>query len=211
MVRDPRAVVFSMQRVRKRAEQKGVPIPTFIQNITSSIQYTKRCIESGFNANKKVPGKILTVTYENIVTDPEAETKKICDFLRINWSQKMLFPANKKHLGEKAITKKSKEIWYTTRDYYRNPDTLRIGKWKKGLSFWEKLKINMSFQDSEELRMMDYNLSLESCFLKKDHWQASFIVLFDVFVKFYRQASPVVNHIPIFNWMKRVFFRLINT
>ncbi|WP_347275212.1 sulfotransferase [Candidatus Kuenenia sp.] len=117
VIRDPRAIVFSMQQVRNRAINKGFIPPAFTATISASIKYAERCINAGLTASKNAPDKVLTVVYERLVIDPEKETKKICKFLGFEWNSQMIFPANKEHLGEKAITSKSNEIWYDKKMY----------------------------------------------------------------------------------------------
>ena len=162
VVRDPRAIISSMQQVKKRAIKKGLPIPPFTANHNKSIDFVERCYAAGFAASKKHPGKLLTVVYEQLLQNPEQETKRICEFLRLDWSKDMLTPKDKKHLGEQAITKNSNGLWYDKKQYYRNPDRNNIGKWKKNISMPVQAKIIERFKDNLDFQQCGYVLSFES-------------------------------------------------
>ena len=51
VIRDPRAIVSSMQQVKKRAIDKGVKPPYFTANLSASIAYVKKCFDAGFTAD----------------------------------------------------------------------------------------------------------------------------------------------------------------
>ncbi len=161
VIRDPRAIVSSMQQVKKRAIKKGITVPFFTVNHHTSIDYVEKCYAVGFTAAKKYPDKVFTVVYEQLLLNPEQETKKICDFLGLEWSQDMLTPKDKKHLGELAITTKSKELWYNSLEYNKNPDRNNIGKWKKKLSINVQANIIQRFKNNKELQQYGYVFSFE--------------------------------------------------
>jgi hypothetical protein len=162
IIRDPRAIVSSMQDVCARAKQKQTDVPYFTANISSSIAYTSRCFKAGFAAVKKAPDKILTVVYESLVKDPEKESKNMCKFIGLEWNSQMITPKEKKHLGEKAITTNSDEIWYDVKTYYQDPHENNIEKWKKRLSPIQQVRITRAFKDYQELRAFGYDFSLDS-------------------------------------------------
>lgn len=156
VIRDPRAIVSSMLQVGVRAKRKGVQTKDFATDITVAMQFVKRCMVAGFAADKEYPGSIFTVTYERLVTNPEQETRRMCDFLGVPWSSQMIHPASVKHLGEDAITKNSKELWYTKNSYYRDPVTDEIDKWKVQLSVLQISMLNHFFEQVQELEDLGY-------------------------------------------------------
>jgi hypothetical protein len=105
---------------------------------------------------------MLTVVYEHLLINPERETKKICTFLGIEWTDLMLSPGDKKHLGEKAITTQSNEIWYDSNTYNRNPDNRNIEKWQSKLTLGQQLKTTMAFMDNKDLIQYGYDFSVDS-------------------------------------------------
>lgn len=161
VIRDPRGIVSSMQQVKKRAIDKGLKPPSYCANISRSMAYMKTCFDAGFAASKNAQGKMLTVVYEHLLMNPERETKKICSFLEIEWNDLMLYPGDKEHLGEQAITSKSNKIWYDSKTYYRNPDHQNIKKWQSKLSLGQQLKTTMAFRGNRDLIQCGYDFSID--------------------------------------------------
>ena len=162
VIRDPRGIVSSMQEVKNRAIEKGLKPPHYCANISTSMVYVKKCFDTGFKAGKNAPAKVLTVVYEHLLMNPERETKKICTFLGIDWTDLMLSPADKRHLGERAITTQSNEIWYDSKTYNRNPDNRNIDKWQSKLTLGQQLKTTMAFMDNKDLIQYGYDFSVDS-------------------------------------------------
>ena len=106
----------------------------------------------------KRPHRVLTIVYERLVSDPERETKRICEFLGVEWSKQMMYPGRQKHMGEQAICN---EVWYDKRAYNRNPEAKEINKWKQQLSSLQKINIAMAFKDFEELAPFGYDFSVD--------------------------------------------------
>lgn len=200
VIRDPRAIVSSMREVRTRAKQKQIDIPYFTANISSSIAYTLRCFEAGFAAVDKAPEKILTIVYERLVEDSEKESKKICKFLGLEWSTRMLTPQKKKHLGEKAITSNSDEIWYDMKTYYQDPHDRNVEKWKKRLGPAQQVRITRAFKDYEALRTFGYDLSLDNLPWMKRVFMTGLSIFLEfgwkLNVRFISLARRILHRIP---------------
>ncbi len=196
VIRDPRAIVSSMQQVKKRSIAKGVKIPYFTENLTASITYAKQCFATGFHAEKNFPGRVLTVVYEKLLADPEKETKRICDFLGIEWSNLMLYPGEKEHIGQKAITVQSDEIWYDAKSYNRNLDSKSIEKWQSELSLGQQVRTLMAFQDDKDLVSHGYNFSLDSLTQVSNIWARGYYFYLCVVNKVYSFFSFIVRKIP---------------
>jgi len=163
IVRDPRAVISSLLQVGIRAKarkKKGFEPSDRMTRLWASIEHVKSCLGAGFAAARAAPDRVLTVVYEKLVQNPEDETKRLCGFLGIEWNEKMLHPASVKHLGEKAIVN---EVWYeNAQQYYRDPDTSDIDKWKKYLTHWQQVRIAMAFKDFGDIGRFGYDLSTNS-------------------------------------------------
>jgi hypothetical protein len=160
VVRDPRAVVASLLQVGMRAKKKGIETAAFTGSLEAAIDYSRKCMMAGFTASKIAPEKVLTVVYERLVLNPESETKNICTFLGVDWSSQMINPGSFRHLGEKAITAKSDEIWYDTTMYNSNPEAHHIDKWKTLLTPTQRVRIAKSFRDCEELVKLGYDFAI---------------------------------------------------
>lgn len=161
VVRDPRAVIASLLEVKVRAKNKGIKPPRYTANTRAAIKHTKKCLTNGFLASKVAPKKVLTVIYERLVTEPEDEIMRICEFLEIEWSRNMVNPGKFEHLGEQAITVQSNEVWYSTQTYNRDPDTQSLDTWKTSLTPTQKAIVAMSFKDCADLTQLEYNFSID--------------------------------------------------
>jgi hypothetical protein len=159
IIRDPRAVIASMLKVGRRALQKGVRTQNFTHNVRAAIAYIERCYRTAIRAAEIAPQRVLNLSYEQLVTEPEKMTREICRFLNIDWDARMLKPGGKKHLGEKAITVKSDEIWYQKDKYYSNPDAKHIDKWKTVLNPFQQVLICLAFKNHPALTSYGYELS----------------------------------------------------
>jgi hypothetical protein len=162
VVRDPRGTIASMLAVGERARTKGEAPAPFTANVQAAIAYLRRCLEAGFKAAQAAPERVHIVVYEQLVRDPEGESRRLCDFLGIEWHGDMLHPGEKSHLGEAAITVNSKEIWYDARTYNSNPNTESVDKWRDMLAPWQRLLIARVFGSFEPLTRLGYRLDDEA-------------------------------------------------
>lgn len=158
VVRDPRAILASMRQVRERAITKKMTPPGFTADYKKSVAFIKRCLEAGQRAAQK--GGVLTVVYEQLVENPVLESKRICDHLGLEWHDAMLRPGEKEHLGHKAITEKSNNIWYDQKSYNRNLTTADKEKWRHQLSAWIQIRSGLDFAMLKFLREYGYKFSL---------------------------------------------------
>lgn len=78
VVRDPRAVVASLLQVGKRQKKRGRKQGRGMDTATAAINHVKAHVCAGLAASAAAPERILTVVYEELVTNPEKETKKLC-------------------------------------------------------------------------------------------------------------------------------------
>lgn len=152
VVRDPRAVVASMLDVGKRFKKKRMAVPHFTENTAGAIRCIQKCLAAGFLAEKAFPNRIYTVTYELLVKNPESMTRKICEFLEIEWEQEMIWPGNKKHVCEKNVD----GIWCDMEMYNRNPVVSEIDKWQHKLSNIQKSQVYAAFRASGDLKRLGY-------------------------------------------------------
>jgi hypothetical protein len=203
VVRDPRAIVSSMQQVKMRAIEKGLKQPYFTKSISSSIAFVKKCYEAGYKAQQNASGNLLTVAYESLLSDIENQSKRITQFLGVEWEEQMLFPADKKHLGEKAITKNSGEIWYDAKSYYRNPDKTNIEKWRDNLTPCQQVKTTLAFENSPEFQDFGYNFSLKNLKIDKNKTALIYSMFIRAKVFAYPYIASIAKKIPGLSLAKR--------
>lgn len=158
VVRDPRAIISSMLQVGLRGKKKGWNTKDFTTKVSAAIDYVRQTFKAGFDAAERASDRTLIVAYERLIFNSEKETKRICNFLAIEWSKNMLRPSQFKHPGEKAITN---DVWYSTKTYNKDPDPRRVDKWKTQLTTVQKIMITNAFKDVDELNRLGYDFSNE--------------------------------------------------
>jgi hypothetical protein len=156
-VRDPRAVVASMLRVGERAKEKGLDSPGFTRRLYSAIDAVKTINEIGFRVANESE-RVLTVRYERLLEDPEQETMRMCEFLRLPWSEEMVRPGEKKHDEGKILD----GVWYTDDMYHSNLDPSRMHKWRDQLTARQQAAVATAFKDDGNLKALGYEFSDES-------------------------------------------------
>jgi hypothetical protein len=157
VLRDPRAVVASMLAVGARAAAGGRRAQPFTRSLRAAVRHVGECLEAGFAAAAAHPGRILTVTYEALVTEPEAETRRICGFLGLDWDPAMLAPGAAEHLGMRAIT--ATGLWYDADSFRRDPDPDGLHKWRDRLTALQAARVAAAFAGSAALARHGYGLA----------------------------------------------------
>ncbi|MFQ5470388.1 MAG: sulfotransferase [Gammaproteobacteria bacterium] len=160
VVRDPRATIASLLSVGKKAREKGEAPAPFARNLSSAIAYVRKCLKAGFDAHAAAPEHVFNVVYEDLTREPERVSRELCDFLGVEWSESLLKPGEKSHLGEAAITVNSKEIWYDAKTYNSNPNTSSLEKWRSSLNAVQQIAIVRSFSGFDQLKQLGYQLSV---------------------------------------------------
>ena len=181
VVRDPRAIIASMLQVGRRAKQESWKAQEFTHSVCAAVAYVRQCQKIGFASFELAPERVFEVVYERLVTDPEHETRRICEFLGVEWSNRMLHPKDVKHLGEKAVTN---NVWYDTKSFNRDPEPHEVDKWKNQLTYVQKVIITTAFLDNKGLTRCGY------AFSRDDSLRMNRIlgVTIEAFVNFSRNA-----------------------
>jgi sulfotransferase family protein len=102
LLRDPAAIVDSVMKRRKGAVHEEV--------VAEVLKYA----ESLESARTNAAG--LTVHYEDLTADPEAQTRRLCEYLGVEWEREMLEYGSKDHgpfrpfFGDWSTNIKSGEI-----------------------------------------------------------------------------------------------------
>ena len=79
LVRDARAVALSITK-----------LPFGPNNPYAAANWWARGIRAGLAAERRHPGQVLTVRYEDLVAQPEAIVSRVCDHVRLGYNSEML-------------------------------------------------------------------------------------------------------------------------
>lgn len=92
VLRDPRAVAASMMRVLRKSLAQGKRPPSFAPSLVGAGESIARYWAAGFAAADAMPERVLTLHYEDLVAEPEATARRMCDFLGLPWDDLMIRP-----------------------------------------------------------------------------------------------------------------------
>jgi len=121
LVRDGRDVALSL---------RGVPFGP--NNVWSAARWWARGIRRGLEAERRHPGAVLHVRYEDLCTEPERVTLSICDFLELAYHPGMLAIER----SDPAKIVEDQSGWFTSVWSGINADA--IGKWRRELTARER-------------------------------------------------------------------------
>ncbi|MGB0911903.1 MAG: sulfotransferase family protein, partial [Nitrospirales bacterium] len=158
VVREPRAVMASEVEMRKKRKANNLPCvyDGSLAAFRKVLHKVKKYYISGAASTQLSPERELLVKYEDLVSDVEGVSKRICHFLEIPWFKEMLSPSTVEHLGEGPMTRTGAH--YTKDSFRRDPDTRSLGKWKHQLTMLQKAVIAAEFSDCHELSQLGYDL-----------------------------------------------------
>jgi len=158
VLRDPRAIVSSLQRVGARASGK-VPIQSYATDVTAAVREVRAYLAAGFAFASERPDRCLTLRYEELTTRPREVTERLCDFLELEWSESMLYPERLSHAGEDALTREG--VWYVPTEFKRALTPQRNGAWKSELDPGEQILVTRAFRDHTGLTEAGYRFDLD--------------------------------------------------
>jgi hypothetical protein len=117
LVRDGRDVALSLMHV-----------PFGPNNVWASARFWADGIRRGEEAERRYPGRVLTVRYEDVVADPRSETRRICEFVGLAYEDDLL--AIERTDASKVL--KDQAGWFTNVWAGINPSA--VGKWRTAMS-----------------------------------------------------------------------------
>lgn len=159
VVRDPRATVASLLEVGRRARAAGeTPVP-YAADVAAAASYVRKCLKAGLAAQDLVPERVYRIHYERLVCRPVDEGRALCAFLGVPWQERMASPGEVEHPGAAAITDNSSSIWYDRDEYYANPHTASLERWRETLAIHQRIAIRREFAKRDELERLGYDLS----------------------------------------------------
>lgn len=174
-LRDPRAIVASRNKGTKILEEYGgkrYPLLFIIRHWRKTIAYS--IVNSGHP-------KYYAVRYEELIQNPETLFKKICDFLDITFSEKLLFPSTFIR-GDGSLWKQNSSFNIQNQ---REFNTSSIERWKKALSL-------------DIIGVIEYLCKAEMSYLQIERYNPKFS-LKDLLL-FEEKENEIVEWLKKYNW-----------
>ncbi|MEK6253428.1 MAG: sulfotransferase, partial [Gemmatimonadales bacterium] len=159
VIRDPRAIVSSMQRVGTRARAKGRTLQRYTTNVPAAVREVKDHLAAGLAFASRRPDRCFTVCYEELTTRPREVTERLCEFLELEWSESLLYPERLPHAGEHTMTRE--EIWYVPDEFKRALTPQRNGAWKSELDSGDQILVTRAFRNHTGLAESGYRFDLD--------------------------------------------------
>jgi hypothetical protein len=156
VVRDPRAIISSLLAVGERGKRMGLKMPKHTLQVRAAISQVRRHLDAGLDFAMRNPAACRVVRYEDLVLAPEAESRRVCAFLGIEWTDAMLRPSEADHPGEGS----RRDAWYTEEEFRRNPESSRVHAWKETLRPRHQVLVTRVFGKNEHLARLGYDLNL---------------------------------------------------
>ena len=149
-VRDPRSIAASLLAVGARAAEKSAKSPPYTRNLPDAIKLIQASYQAGFSV--AAHPRLLVLVYEELVQEPEQQTRRLCEFLGISWHEKMVSPHEKKHDGDRFVD----DIWYDMPMYYRPIGITETRGPGSGLTTAQLAEVNEAFRDDANLAKIGY-------------------------------------------------------
>lgn len=153
IVRNPFAVLNSYRKVAKRGKKENILTPignNLIQDINKIINYMKIAGDFVTSHSKNS----LLVYYEDLIMEPEKETKKIVEFIGIKYENEMI-NTEKRNENSNLIELKQAKPWYTSEMYDSKINTKKMNEWENELTKHEKLLLS-HFLNKNNLGILEY-------------------------------------------------------
>jgi hypothetical protein len=117
LVRDGRDVALSLLRV-----------PFGPGNVWAAARQWRAAVDAGDTASARYGEDVLTIRYEDLVSDPEPVVRRVCEFCEIAYRPQMLAIENAA-AGRLAA---GQEGWFA--ELYAGIGTRSVGKWRTGMT-----------------------------------------------------------------------------
>ena len=141
IIRDGRDVLLSHMEVKKRYAKEG-----YTPDLLKPFKVGRVCRDWNLAVDawvavakrKEYKGRVLNIMYHELILNPEENLKRLFEFLELPFEDHLLAPEK----IDNAATMINNR-WHVQKTHFQtwNPD--KIGKWKKGLTGWQKFLGNL--------------------------------------------------------------------
>lgn len=157
IVRDPRAVIASLLNVGRRAQTKNAPVLSWATDFDAAIPFVKEALDFGLKAQERFGERLLTLTYETLVSQPEDTIHTVCGFLGLAFDPSMLEPHTRKHPEQDSIAKLDNGTWLDPILGFRPIEGSRVTVWQTELASSQVAAVNDAFRDHPLLHGLGYS------------------------------------------------------
>ena len=162
VVRDPRGGVNPLLKAGRRARRKGLRPAPQAASLRGAIAHTRKCVAAGFAAAAKAPRRVHTLVYEKLMSAPEQETRALCAFLGMEWSEQMIRPFAHRFPGKWTPRAGSDEASHTLQVCRRDSEITNVGTWRKELTRLKQAAITQAFGDMSDYERLGYVLEVSA-------------------------------------------------
>lgn len=117
LVRDGRDVALSV-----------IGVPFGANNVWAAARWWAAGIRLGLEAERRLPGRVLRLRYEDLVEHPAEEVRRVCDFLGLRYDDELLAIER----TERSKVLEDQAGWFT--NVWTGINTSAVGKWRRELS-----------------------------------------------------------------------------
>lgn len=149
VVRDARAVLASMLRVRARYVAEASEVPENIRTVEVMIETIRSHLVAGVLAAEREPERILLLRFEDLVRDPETTCRQLCKRTDLEYDKAMLSPDAQQHDAEYLVQLGSP--WYSMSEYRRGIESARLDGRQHELDLRELNALASGFRGDRDL------------------------------------------------------------
>jgi len=157
VARDPRAVLTSLKKVRMKIPDSEKSNTGFAVTFQEDLRNVLKYMSTGYDFYIQNKDICHMLNYEALVTDPESEVKKLCEFLKLEFEDRMLETEKASETSERL---KESTAWYSKEMYDREMHSDSLRKWEKELTEEELRIISQAFKDEAFCSLLAYDFGV---------------------------------------------------
>ena len=121
-----------MTETTGNARKLGISSP--IGSFSEVLNILSGYFTPGIEIYKEFKNKVLLIRYEDLILDIKNSSKRICEFLNIEWHEKITRPGDQSHISEKGMVSGNNQAFYNKSSFNRNVDSGNLNKWENTLT-----------------------------------------------------------------------------
>ena len=155
VVRDPRAVISSFQKVFRRSDGTA----HVGKDIKADLELHRIYFDAGQSFLDKYPEKCQVIRYEQLVSNPKSIVGDLCKFLQIEFEENMLETERKSDVSDMIKEVEGEGAWYRPGEFDRTIEAGEADKWKDELGKKDIQLINDFFRKNQFQVLSGYDFT----------------------------------------------------